>query len=132
MNNSTNEETCWQFSFDLNMQKLDEYYRKNRSNAYKEIKKYLESKGFNNKDDKQGSCYFTENKMTLVQVDKIISTMFRQLAWFPECASRVNIAKISTSEYNYIGLAQRINKSKKHKEDLAKYHRSITKKSKSR
>lgn len=93
---------------------------------------FMNKEGFDNIDEKQGSCYYTSKKLFYIDVDRIIKKAFIELPWLPECVSRISIAEKRNEEYNYIGLAQRINKSKKHKEDLAKYHRSIKKKSKSR
>ncbi len=134
MNNRTEDirDTYWQFSFDLKMSKLDEIYRKNRSRAYKEIENYLFKVGFDNKDEKQGSCYFTSKKYLYSEVDSIIRKMFKKLPWVSECLSRASVAEKQLDEYNFMDMAMRTNKSKRHKIELEKYHKSLKPKAKSR
>lgn len=132
MNNVNKEAICWQCSFDLRMDKLDSIYKKSRSSAYKEINKFLFKEGFDNIDEKQGSCYFTSEKIYYTDVDRIIRKAFKEMPWLPECVSRISVSERRTDEYNYLRIAQRVNKSKKHKEALEKYHKSLKPKAKSR
>lgn len=122
----------WQISFDLKMEKLDKVYKKNRSRAYKEIENYLYKVGFDNKDEKQGSCYFTSKEMKYLEVDKKMKNMFQYLPWVVDCVSRFSLAEKRMDDYNYMDTIHRLGKSKKHKEALEKYHKSLKPKAKSR
>lgn len=133
MNNEEfDKKVHWQCSFDLKMDKLDEFYKKSHSNAYKEIERFLFKAGFNNKDEKQGSCYFTSEPMKYHRVDKIIRDMLVKLPWLSECVSRISVSEKRVDDYNYLKVVQRIRRSSKHKEALEKYHKSLKPKAKFR
>ncbi len=117
--------TYWEVSFDLDTEKLKLVYRKTPTYAYAEIKKHFFSNGFDNKDDKQGSCYFSNEKMKLPKVQRIIISMTKELPWFSECVSKIAIAEKRDDTYNLMKTMTRINKSVKHKEALAEYHKKI-------
>ncbi len=133
MMNKQEDIVCkWQISFDLKMEKLDKIYNKSRSSAYKEIENYLYKIGFDNKSEKQGSCYFTSDEMAYLNVDSMITGMFKKLPWLPYCVSRFSLAEKRMDDYNYMDTIHRLGKSKKHKEALEEYHKSLKPKAKSR
>ena len=55
-------------NFDLDTRALRQYYNKSRRNAYREIGKFLESKGFYHR---QWSGYVSKEKMTYMQMAQI-------------------------------------------------------------
>lgn len=116
----------WQFSFDLKIDNLKQHYNKAPSSAYKEIEKYLVRNGFNNRTEKQGSCYFTSNHMTYYQVNAIIRQMFNALPWLPYCVSKAAIAEKPQANYNYIPYVTRMKRTQKCKQALDDYKNCAT------
>lgn len=80
------ERYIWEYSFDLDINKLKLYYGKpTYTHAYDDMAAYLKKAGFDNKDSKQGSCYFTSKKYTSQEVNKLISKMIDKLPWLAFC-----------------------------------------------
>ena len=115
----------WEFSFDLNQEKLRNVYgRKNYTYAYTEIEKYLFRHGFSDKNEKQGSCYFTSEPMSYYKVDRIIRNIFHELPWLPECIEKEALSEHPPS-YSYQKYILQCNKSKKHEKELQEYYKKI-------
>ena len=113
--------TYWQFSFDLDVKNLDIYYKKSRASAYREIENYLYNNYFDDKNERQGSCFFTSVPLTLAQADKIINDMYIALPWLPLCVNKAALAERNPIIYDYTLLAKKIVKTTKHKKALEDY-----------
>lgn len=90
----------WEYSFDLVISMLERYYDSdNPKNAYREIGRYLIQNGFNNKDDKQGSCYFTSDQFKRLSAEEIIKRIHHVFPWYSICVRKE--ALTIKSEYVY-------------------------------
>lgn len=119
----SNERKYWEFSFDINQELLSKVYRKTNSTyAYKEIERYLFKHGFDNKEDKQGSCYFTSEEIQYSKVDVIISDMFKVFPWLSECIEKAALYE-RPENYNYKDYCEELNKTKEHKKELENYYK---------
>lgn len=113
----------WQFSFDLDQHLLKESYRKRASTyAYTEIRSYLYRNGFDNREDKQGSCYFTSEKMTYTAANRVIRNMYKELPWMVECIEKDSLTEKNVEQYSNKGYIQYLKKTEAHKERLKEYH----------
>ena len=85
--------TLWKngviLSFDLDTNKLKEYYTGNTFNkAYRDIQRYLISEGFSHLKD---SDYINENIQEF-NAHKIIMEFSEENKWFPFCINKLNIS----------------------------------------
>lgn len=118
----------WEFSFDLSIHKLENFYGKpTYTNAYKEVGRYLINHGFNQKDIKQGSCYFTSKELSQKQANKIITDMYKVLPWLPFCVKPLKTALTIRQEIelDHSIVIKKLIKDKKHIEKLNKYYENI-------
>lgn len=125
-NNLINKKTQWVYAFDLKIDNLKKYYGKSPSQAYKEIENYLYANRFNNRTEKQGSCYFTTNPQTYPTVNRIIRRMFRQLPWLPFCVSKSVIAEKPDARYDYMAHINKLIRTQKCKQALEDYQNKIS------
>ena len=113
----------WEFSFDIRQERLRTVYgRSTYTNAYRDIRNYLFLNGFDNVNEKQGSCYFTSKAMRYSSANKIIRNMFRDLPWLSECIEKTALYERPEHIYNYNTYCERLNKSKKHILALKSYY----------
>ena len=125
LNDSYNK-YLWQFSFDIKQAALKEVYgKKNYTYAYEDIKRCLQKNGFDNKEDKQGSCYFTSEKMSVIRVNMIIQRMFRELPWLVDCIEKEALTIKERENYNQKEYLELLKNSKEHKKDLERYYQYI-------
>lgn len=79
-------------TFDIDTNCLgNEYHTPSSNNAYGDIRKFMESNGF---DWQQGSVYFGNDKMTAVQCVLIIQKLAKTYPWFSACAKDVRMLRI--------------------------------------
>jgi len=80
-------------AFDLKVSDLETYYPGNSyNNAYGEIKKFLEAKGFNRQ---QGSVYFGDtDKIDAVKCVMAVNALSQQFPWFKQCVTDVRMLRI--------------------------------------
>lgn len=89
MDNKTLWENGVILSFDLDTNKLKEYYTGNTFNkAYRDIQRYLISEGFSHLKD---SDYINENIQDF-NAHKIIMEFSEENKWFPFCINKLNIS----------------------------------------
>jgi virulence-associated protein VapD len=100
------------FNFDLDQSKLDKYYEKHNTNAYKEIKKFFID---NNIAHRQGSGYLSKEKLTDRQARNIIESLDIVFPWIIKSAKQIDITNVEGS-FNGIDIIikgkQRKNKTK--------------------
>lgn len=80
-------------AFDLKVSDLELHYSGNSyNNAYGDIKKYLESKGFTRQ---QGSVYFGDpEKIDAVRCVMAINAMSAHFPWFKQCVTDIRMLRI--------------------------------------
>lgn len=85
------QEKGYLLTFDLKINDLTKYYSNTSpKNAYKVIKKYLESEGFESKKD---SDYLIYNKSNL-EIVQILSSFSEKEKWFPLCVEKISVTEI--------------------------------------
>ncbi len=116
----------WEYSFDLIDQEVQKYYgKKSYKHGWYDIGAYLKEKGFDNKDDKQGSCYFTSQKMSPQKANAIIRKMFAELPWITLCLRKDSLTIRQENVFSNKEYADRLNQSKAHRERLDKYYENL-------
>jgi len=115
----------WEYSFDLLTDNVKKYYGKYYTNAWDEIGDYLIKNGFDNKDDKQGSCYFTSKMMTSQRAMAIIRKMFISLPWITLCLRLDSLTVRQETVFSNIDFANYLNNDKEHKNRLDKYYKDL-------
>ncbi|EAA4627458.1 TPA: virulence factor [Escherichia coli] len=79
-------------SFDLSVAALDQHYPGNNyNNAYAEIRRFLEAKGFNRQ---QGSVYFGDNSVDAVRTVMAVNALSNQFPWLKACVSDIRMLRI--------------------------------------
>lgn len=130
MNNNhlTDNTHYWQYTFDLNQKRLNEFYcKKNITHAYDDIREYMFNNKFDNKENKQGSCYFTSERISYLQADRIIRKMFRDLPWLPYCINpnKECLSIRNPESYSHSTYIAHLIKSKSQEERLKMYYSRI-------
>lgn len=116
----------WEFSFDLYNEKVKKYYgRKSFTHGWEEIGKFLMINGFNNRDDKQYSCYFTSEVMSPQKASAIVRKLYRELPWVTLCIKKESLTIRQESFFSNLKYAQRLNLSKEHLIRLEGYYEKI-------
>lgn len=112
----------WEFSFDLYQESLKVAYgKKSYKNAYNEIQRYLYKNHFNNVKDKQGSCYFTSEKLTWYKATAIIKKLFSTFPWLPECIRQSDLYIRPEKTFNFNKYCERVKNSDVHIKSLENY-----------
>jgi len=79
-------------TFDIDTNCLgDEYHTPSSTNAYGDIRKFMEANGFN---WQQGSVYFGDNDMTAVKCVITIQKLAKSYTWFTACVKDVRMLRI--------------------------------------
>ncbi len=79
-------------SFDLSVAALEQNYPGNSyNNAYGEIKRFLDTKGFSRQ---QGSVYFGDSSVDAVKTVMAVNAMSQQLPWLKACVSDIRMLRI--------------------------------------
>ncbi len=113
----------WEYSFDLIDKKVQRYYgRKSYKQGWKDIGNHLYNNGFDNKDDKQGSCYFTSKKMSPQRANAIIRKMFKELPWVTFCLNKDSLTIRQELVFSNKDYADGLNTSEAHLKRLEEYY----------
>ena len=78
-------------NFDLSEDLLKKYYNKERSNAWKEIRKFMESNGFSHR---QKSGYVSNKPLGDTEVSILIGKLWDKCPWLEKCAIKVDLTNI--------------------------------------
>lgn len=80
-------------AFDLKVADLEVHYSGNSyNNAYGDIKKFLEDKGFNRQ---QGSVYFGDpDKVDAVRCVMAVNALSTKFPWFKQCVTDIRMLRI--------------------------------------
>lgn len=77
----------------MDTKKLKEIYPKNISQAYYEIRSFLESRGF---EHRQGSGYLSKEPMSMTSIDDLMEDMGREMPWISSCAKEVDVTNVGS------------------------------------
>ena len=96
------EEYCLKaINFDLNTKALKQYYPlSNWRRAYDDINKLLLANGF---EHRQGSGYFSKQKMRKTELSSIIKILSLQFPWLKKCVKQFDVTNIG-AQYSALGL----------------------------
>jgi virulence-associated protein VapD len=79
-------------SFDLSVQSLQKHYTgNNHTNAYGDIKRFLESKGFSNQ---QGSVYFGNESTNAVNTVMAVNALSLEFTWLKLCVTDIRMLRV--------------------------------------
>lgn len=79
-------------AFDLRVSDLETHYGTSYNNAYGDIKKFLEQRGFSRQ---QGSVYFGDpDKIDAVKCVMAVNQLSNQYPWFKKCVADVRMLRI--------------------------------------
>lgn len=79
-------------SFDLSVAALEQHYPGNSyNNAYGEIKRFLDTRGFTRQ---QGSVYFGDQTVDAVKTVMAVNAMSIQFPWLKACVSDIRMLRI--------------------------------------
>ena len=116
----------WEYSFDLVDKDVRKFYGKQSyKQGWKDIGSFLIKNGFDNKDDKQGSCYFTSLKMSPQRANAIIRKMFRELPWMTLCLKKDSLTIRQENVFSNKDYADRLNSNKEHRKRLDEYYAGL-------
>lgn len=116
----------WEYSFDLIDKNVQTFYGKSSyKKAWTDIGDYLIKNGFDNKDDKQYSCYFTSNTMSPQKANAIIRRMFTELPWITLCLNKDSLTIRQENVFSNKEYADRLNSSAKHQKRLEEYYKQL-------
>lgn len=93
-------------TFDLNTSLLKEYYNKSYTNAYYEIREYMEKNGY---EHRQGSVYISKESVSLQDALLYLQDMMNHFNWLEVCANKMDIANLS-KQYDVLEMINSINK----------------------
>ena len=81
-------------NFDLNIGELQKHFSKsNPKGAYKEIKRFMESNGF---EHRQWSGYCSKEPMSNFDIIYLVDSMYEKMTWLDSCAERMNVTTIDS------------------------------------
>ena len=116
----------WEYSFDLIDSNVRKYYgKKSYKKGWDDIGKYLTENGFDNKDDKQYSCYYTGKSISPQKANAIIRKMFRELPWITLCLNKDSLTIRQENVFSNKEYADRLNSSPIHLQRLNDYYTKI-------
>lgn len=78
-------------NFDLSSENLRTYYNKNRTTAYKEIGRFLESHGFIHR---QWSGYISKEKISLKEVIELTKMIYKEFPWLEKCVNKLDVTNV--------------------------------------
>lgn len=80
-----------QISFDLRQESLKRYYPQNPTQAYHDIRRFMESHGF---EHRQSSVYVSLDKLTTLDVVSLTEQLAVALPWLSRCVNEIDVANI--------------------------------------
>lgn len=78
-------------NFDLDTNALKEYYPKEFHQAYYDVRKFMESRGF---EHRQGSGYISVGQMTDREVVKTIQLLKIKMPWITKCVKKFDVTNV--------------------------------------
>ena len=78
-------------NFDLDTNKIKEVYPKTYTNAYYEIKEYLEDIGYKHR---QGSGYISVHVKTFAEVEQDMIDLSNILNWLKYCIKKIDVTSV--------------------------------------
>lgn len=79
-------------NFDLDVAKLKRHYSQtNPRKAFKDIEKFLESRGF---EHRQYSGYLSKNTMSYTDITSVIKDLFSTFSWLSICSNKVDVTNV--------------------------------------
>ena len=86
--------------FDLSTRKLKKLYPgMDYHQAYKDIQKYLEEKGF---EHHQWSGYISKEELTPMEVSRCTTEMFLKYPWIRPCAKKMNASIVPKEDFDLL------------------------------
>lgn len=85
-------------AFDLDTAQLELHYAKTNLNAYNEVRHYLETNHFTNK---QGSVYYGDETVTMVTAITTVTQMGHLFPWLVQCIADIRILQILNNDDLY-------------------------------
>lgn len=80
-----------QITFDLCQEALKKYYPHSLTQAYYDIRRFMESHGF---EHRQSSAYVSLDKMTTLDVVSLAEQLAMALPWLSRCVNEIDVANI--------------------------------------
>ena len=80
-----------QISFVLRQESLKRYYPQNPTQAYHDIRRFMESHGF---EHRQSSVYVSLDKLTTLDVVSLTEQLAMALPWLSRCVNEIDVANI--------------------------------------
>lgn len=77
--------------FDLSTKALKKHYDKSRTNAYREIEKFLKENGFAHR---QWSGYVSKEKLDSMDIMVLNERMWQKFPWLEQCAKRLDVTDV--------------------------------------
>ena len=84
--------------FDLNIEALKKYYNKSPTNAYLELRNYLQKEGFENVGD---SDYISKKSITYTKVQSLVDDMLFKFPWLHESVTKLYSENV-TRQHNLV------------------------------
>ena len=82
-------------SFDLNTEKLVDLYGSSYNNAYRDIAKFLQSRGFVRQ---QGSLYIGDETINAVKTVMAVNQMSERFSWLKPCVQDIRMLRIKDDD----------------------------------
>ena len=80
-----------QITFDLHQESLKRCYPQHPTQAYYDIRRFMESHGF---EHRQSSAYVSLDKMTTLDVVSLAEQLAMALPWLSRCVNEIDVANI--------------------------------------
>ena len=80
-----------QITFDLCQEALKKYYPHSLTQAYYDIRRFMESHGF---EHWQSSVYVSLDKLTTLDVVSLMERLAKELPWLSRCVDEIDVAHI--------------------------------------
>lgn len=101
----------WEFSFDLDTNALKKEFGETKfTYAYRLLQKSLEKEGFDDKSEKQGSCYFTSKLLTADEAEFAITRVGNEAAWLEKCLRRGSLSAQRKDAIDVISIIKKSDK----------------------
>ena len=86
-----------QITFDLCQEALKKYYPHSLTQAYYDIRRFMESHGF---EHRQSSAYVSLDKMTTLDVVSLAEQLAMALPWLSRCVNEIDVANIGVLQWS--------------------------------
>ena len=100
-----------QITFDLCQEALKKYYPHSLTQAYYDIRRFMESHGF---EHRQSSAYVSLAKMMTLDVVSLAEQLAMALPWLSRCVNEIDVANIGAVSYTHLDVYKRQSKYRYH------------------